>query len=290
MQSSFLDVFLHEGKVCQHFGAGEAAALPLPDSPDWVRAVSVAHLTQAQSLTHLGRMQAAVLQGVCFLLAKSPAHPGPVALSWGPKRGQVCMHLGQDFPTDIGAWLHGGTDGEVRMKMDHASGRTFWESVQGQMARYIQELGDAMGPTPAQAAAWRRQDLARQWLTARQVSSMMGSRAHNASQFATQRRLAGQVLGAWVPSERAYRYPPWQFQESGQPVEHLEKILRLLRKQGRMATRNKRTSGWTEIEWFHTPHALLEGDSPAHVLAADPGRVLAAAEGQFVEDSDAGGV
>lgn len=47
-------------------------------------------------------------------------------------------------------------------------------------------------------------------------------------------------------------------------------------------------SGWSEVEWLMTPHALLEAQRPVELLSFDPAKVLSAAEVEFIEDRDAG--
>lgn len=43
----------------------------------------------------------------------------------------------------------------------------------------------------------------------------------------------------------------------------------------------RRTTGWGEVEWFLSPNVLLDGASPATILACSPGRVLRAAQVEF---------
>lgn len=143
--------------------------------------------------------------------------------------------------------------------------------------------------TPAQQilrdAAVQRQALAAQWLTAAQVSADLGSQAANGSHRASQLRRDGQLLGVYVshPSP-SYRYPTWQFHRPGEVVYLMPEILRVLREFGpfeREPEGLRRTTGWGEVEWFLTPHALLDGAAPAEVLATDPEGVLQAARTEF---------
>lgn len=46
----------------------------------------------------------------------------------------------------------------------------------------------------------------------------------------------------------------------------------------------RRTSGWSEVESFLSPHAQLDGAAPAAALISDPVRVLRAALIEFVND------
>lgn len=140
-----------------------------------------------------------------------------------------------------------------------------------------------------QDAAMQRQALAAQWLTAAQVSADLGSQAANGSHRASQLRRDGQLLGVYVshPSP-SYRYPTWQFHRPGEPVYLLPEILRVLRDSGpfeREPDGLRRTTGWGEVEWFLTPHALLDGAAPADVLRVAPERVLQAARTEFEEEA-----
>ncbi|MBL0222399.1 MAG: hypothetical protein IPQ17_06600 [Xanthomonadales bacterium] len=139
----------------------------------------------------------------------------------------------------------------------------------------------------AAIAARCRRELARAWLSASDVASLLKTQ-HDISQVRILRRLA-RLFGVWEAEERAYRYPPWQFGLDCKPVEQLPEILGLLREEGRMAVGDRSGSGWSEAEWLLSPHALLEGRSPYEFLSIDPDRILKIATEQFVADSDAGG-
>lgn len=143
--------------------------------------------------------------------------------------------------------------------------------------------------TPAQRifrdAATARQALASQWMSAAQVSQGLGSHAPHGSHLVSQLRRAGKLLGVYVthPSP-SYRYPAWQFLPSGQPVGHLTEVLALLREFGpfeRELGGLRRSTYWGEVEWFLSPHAMLDGATPSQILATDPCRVLRAAYVEF---------
>lgn len=142
--------------------------------------------------------------------------------------------------------------------------------------------------TPAhkvlRAASAEREALAEQWPNAVQVSAALGSQ-HGAEDSATKMRRAGLLLAVFIAIPTpSYRYPTWQFRPDGQPVGHLADILAVLRDCGpfeREPDGLRRTTGWGEVEWFLSPHALLDGDSPAAMLTQDPARVLLAAQVEF---------
>lgn len=82
----------------------------------------------------------------------------------------------------------------------------------------------------------------------------------------------------------SYRYPTWQFSADGKAVEHLAEILTVLRSSGTFQREReglRRTTGWGELQWFMSSHALLGGPTPAAVLTYDPARVLRPAQIEF---------
>lgn len=137
-----------------------------------------------------------------------------------------------------------------------------------------------------EAPARRRAELASTWPTAAEVSRKLGSSADNASHLASSLRRDGRLLGVYLPiPSPSYRYPSWQFGDDGLPIRLIPEILAVLREKGPFKMDDhRRTSGWGEVEWFRSRHALLNGERPADVLATDPGAVLRAAQIEFGED------
>lgn len=138
----------------------------------------------------------------------------------------------------------------------------------------------------ASAASARRSELAREWLRSSQAGILLGARPDEAEARVKEERCAGRLLGAWVPDEQDYRYPPWQFDRDGKPIPQLANILAILRQKWHLNRDGHHTSGWSEIAWFIGGHALLECETPAYWLATDPGRVLAVAHREFIEEAD----
>lgn len=134
-------------------------------------------------------------------------------------------------------------------------------------------------------AAAERMALASQWLTADQVDDRLRSQPSGGEAQATRLRRQGLLLGVYVDySMPSYRYPTWQFCPDGQPVEHLTEIIAVLRNSGvfqQEVDGLRRTTGWGEVEWFLSPHALLDGAAPAAKLSTEPARVLSAARIEF---------
>lgn len=150
----------------------------------------------------------------------------------------------------------------------------------------VVEVGNS---TPAQQilhdAAARREELAARWPGAAQVSARLGIPSEGADPRACRLRRTGHLLGVYVAHPLpGYRYPTWQFRPDGRPVDHLAEILTVLRDFGpfqREPDGLRRTTGWGEVEWFLSPNVLLDGASPATILACSPGRVLRAAQVEF---------
>lgn len=139
-------------------------------------------------------------------------------------------------------------------------------------------------------SATLRDTLASDWLSASQVGIELGLRPGERDDAVSRLRREGKLLGVYVTQPvPSYRYPTWQFQLDGQPVDHLAKILELLREFGpfqREQSGLRRTTGWGEVEWFLSSHALLDGATPAELLTTNPLRVLRAARLEFQEFED----
>lgn len=137
-------------------------------------------------------------------------------------------------------------------------------------------------------ATARREELAALWPSAAQVNARLGIQQEDADHSAGQLRRSGELLGVYVAHPvPSYRYPDWQFRLDGRPVDHLAEILKVLRDFGPFQRESDglcRTTGWGEVEWFLSPHALLDGGTPATMLGDSPGRVLSIARAEFADD------
>lgn len=130
-----------------------------------------------------------------------------------------------------------------------------------------------------------RRELSKDWLTASQAGELLGERAAAAAkERVTREHRDGSLLGVWIPGEQCYRYPPWQFRYDGTPVPQLRQILAILREHGGVVGHGRHTTGWHEVEWFVTPHVLLNSRAPAEVLATDPALGLVTARIEFIEE------
>lgn len=128
-----------------------------------------------------------------------------------------------------------------------------------------------------------RLQIAGGWPNAEQVSRHLGSQAGNGSQLATRLRKEGKILGVLLPSpRRQFRYPPWQFTD-GHPIPQMREILGHLRE--RLDVTPGNSTGWHELSWFLSPHALLDGRTPAEVIATEPGKVIRALRDDLAGDT-----
>ncbi|WP_447905140.1 hypothetical protein [Stenotrophomonas sepilia] len=183
---------------------------------------------------------------------------------------------------------------ELRLLLDriHARGNFIEASLQEQLMPQAEATGapwrsDACSSAQKilSDAAARRDELAAEWHSAVEDSSQLGPPLTSGSDLAGQLRRAGRLLGVYVTKPvPGYRYPDWQFGENGEPVEHLVEILSVLRALGHFEIEPYglfHSTGWGEAEGFLSPHALLNGMSPAEALTSDPASVLLAARTEF---------
>lgn len=84
------------------------------------------------------------------------------------------------------------------------------------------------------------------------------------------------ILSVWDASSGQYFYPPFQFFE-GRVIPAVASIMRWLEPYSN-------GSGWGEVEWWLSPHSLLDGKSPAEIIQLESARVLMIAEQEFSED------
>ncbi|MBB3923688.1 hypothetical protein [Xanthomonas arboricola] len=312
---SFLDLYEHEGHLHQLTGSltvdellaqQERHERPPADDALWhtIRAFSIApHRSRhGAPLATVASLQSATLRVLQSLLRSQTTTSyertlHTLCFAWDPARRSARRLYGRNLAENVTTWLR-TADAEQTLVEVPLSEPASIEAVIREMRTYLGQLQQSMasetaaGPTPpearpADAAAARRLHLSRAWPTAAEVSRQLGSTAGNGSHRANQLRRDGQLLGVWLPSEQAYRFPVWQFGVDGRPVPPLAELLALLRGAGGMDTQDRLTSGWGEVEWFLTPHALLDGASPAEVLPDDSARVLAVAQEEFREPADA---
>lgn len=312
---SFLDLYEHEGHLHQLTGSltvdellAQQVLRERPTADDallhTIRAFSVApHRSRhGAPLATVGSLQSATLRVLQSLLGTYSSTSAERTLhtlffSWDPARHAARRLYGRNLAENVSTWLRTADAEETLVEVPVGEPESI-EAVIREMRSYLGQLqqsiatdnAPAPAPTlakPIDSPAARRLAVAQAWPTAAEVSRQLGSTAGNGSHRANQLRREGQLLGVWLPSEQAYRFPVWQFGADERPVPVLTEILSLLRGAGGMDAQDRLTSGWGEVEWFLTPHALLDGASPAEVLAQDPARVLAVAQEEFQEPADA---
>lgn len=315
---SFLDLYEDHGHLHQLTGSlsvdeliAQQAGARRPADDAAQRTIRAFGLTEHRSrhgepLAKVVMLQSAALRVLQSLLGgRERGTPEPrlvtVYYTLSPRRDAAPRRLlGRDFTENFKAWLNIANAGETLVEVPAVEPEAIEEMVREMRASLAQlqesvtvapeQADEAPGrrqAVPADPAAVRRREWAQDWPTAAAVSRQLGSTAENGSHRANQMRRNGQLLGVWLPSEQAYRFPTWQFGADGAAVPGLAELLTLLRGPGGMNTAERRTSGWGEVEWFLTPHTLLDGASPADVLPDDPERVLAVAQEEFQESADA---
>lgn len=117
--------------------------------------------------------------------------------------------------------------------------------------------------------------LQRAWPTAEQVGQRWGVAATQVDEERRQQRL----LGVWDPALAAYRYPPFQFDEQGQPRPHVATLTALLNQWVRPSTPEQES--WNMASWLFQPfHSLSRASVTFHQtshpeLRASPEEALA---------------
>ena len=125
------------------------------------------------------------------------------------------------------------------------------------------------------AAAYRA-ELAQSYLTGVTVQKLLGV---NAATLKTRRR-DNRLLSVWHSPAHSYLYPDCQF-DHGKLVEQMPELLSYFR----MGYYSEiRMNGWSKVEWFMSPHALLDGLRPAKMLATYPQRVLEIGQQDLLAD------
>lgn len=150
----------------------------------------------------------------------------------------------------------------------------------------LQDLGtsfrcDSMMPTADLpdlkfVAAAYRTELAQSYLTGEAVQTLLGIDAVTLTTWRRDNRL----LSVWHSPANSYLYPDFQFNH-GQLIEQMPEILSYfsIGYDGEIPM-----NGWSKVEWFMCPHALLYGLWPAKILGSDPQRVLEIGQDDLLAD------
>jgi len=122
--------------------------------------------------------------------------------------------------------------------------------------------------------------IARGWPTSAEVGMANGSGSTtNPAQWASDRREAGALLGAWSPQERTYRHPDFQFDKEGRLKPAVKDLLAALATHADLTAEADKT-GWRRVFWMYGTVRDLAGKdgtprSAAEVFATDPAAVIA---------------
>jgi hypothetical protein len=224
-------------------------------------------------------------------------------------------HLNRRWQSEAGAWhffyAHVADEGEVEplsVNSWHDLSESIWkerfsrvfavEGERGDVLELLDSIREQEGSAsraepepvaepssadPHQAAIdFRNELLAKGWPDGKRVAEMAGtSVGKNPSQYAARLRSNGSLLGVWDAPERTFRHPDFQFDKHGQLRPEVGELLKLL--PGADADRG----GWRRAFWLYSPHARLDGESPAETFARDAQRVIDVAKREFQGDPDA---
>ncbi|MFL9866635.1 hypothetical protein PQR67_20875 [Paraburkholderia fungorum] len=128
---------------------------------------------------------------------------------------------------------------------------------------------------------FRDELLARDWPDGKRVAEIAGIQpSSNPDRYAAQLRSSGAMLGVWSAPQRTHRYPDFQFDSDGALRPEVLDLLKLL------PGDEEDRGGWRRVFWLYSPHALLDGETPAHIFMSDPQRVLDAARREFSESNE----
>lgn len=127
----------------------------------------------------------------------------------------------------------------------------------------------------AMAAATRRAELAQMYLTESAAQALLGIDAATLGTLRDGKRL----LGVWHEPVNAWLYPDFQFDANGL-IKQMPRLLAVYDRYYSHVWENP----WSIVEWFLSPHVLLDDCRPMDVMATNPQRVLRAAQVEFWED------
>ena len=127
----------------------------------------------------------------------------------------------------------------------------------------------------ASAALAKRIRLARSYLTETVAQRLLGVDEVTLRSWREEKR----ILAVWHEPVGAYLYPDFQFDQNGL-IEQVPALLSCFdRYLGHVWE-----DTWLIVEWFISPHLLLDGNTPAEVLALDPRLVLEVGREDLLED------
>jgi hypothetical protein len=140
--------------------------------------------------------------------------------------------------------------------------------------------GTLRGPelrTQGNDAAIRFRDnlLAKKWPKAIELARCLGAGSDAESwKCAARLRRDGILFGVWSTPEKCFVYPDFQFDDEGRLISDVASLLEVL-------TDEDDRGGWRRAFWLYSPHALLDGRTPADVFPTDPAAVIWVARAEF---------
>ncbi|WP_321813132.1 MULTISPECIES: hypothetical protein [unclassified Paraburkholderia] len=139
----------------------------------------------------------------------------------------------------------------------------------------------AYEPDTTIALKFRDELLARQWPSDHQVARLTGDKTSlEEGSNTTHARATGILLGVWSEHLPGFVYPDFQFDHAGAIREEIVELLAVL-------PRENDEGGWRRAFWLYSPHALLDGQTPADVFPGAPTRVIMIAQEEFQSAPDA---
>lgn len=127
----------------------------------------------------------------------------------------------------------------------------------------------------ARTAAARRAELAQTYLPSSAVQSTLSVDAITLAAWRKERRL----LAVWHEPAKQWLYPDFQFDHEGL-IEQMPRLLSVFDHYYSHIWNNT----WSIVEWFMSPHLLLDGARPMEVMAKNPKQVLRIAQVEFLQD------
>lgn len=127
----------------------------------------------------------------------------------------------------------------------------------------------------AKIAAVRRSELAQTYLSSPAVETLLGIDAAALGDLRKGKRL----LGVWHQPAKSWLYPDFQFDKGGL-IQEMPSILAVYDRYYSHVWENT----WSIVQWFMSPHLLLDGYRPMDMMSTNPKRVLEAAQVEFWED------
>jgi hypothetical protein len=145
--------------------------------------------------------------------------------------------------------------------------RTFERMVDAMMPEA--PLPSAPAVLQARRNAAAREELISEFgvLSSADVASLAGSRAKNRASLANRWKQEARVFS--VPHRGLVYFPAYQFDEKGQPLPVIARVL---------ATLGRHSREWELALWFTSINGWLNGRRPVDLLLDEPGEVARAAE------------